>query len=103
MSHGSYCLHSAVEELAQTIAEYAAKLVVNDNGLYVFCGHCLGYFDVSVVAVINSHGETLMTFKCRLGSCAQAVISPRQNNKPFGEVLNMDTRSDNRHAVDHER
>jgi hypothetical protein len=92
-----------VEELAQTIANHAAKLAVNDNGFNVFCGHCLRYFDVSVVAVVNSYGETLLTFKCRFDSLAQATISNRQNNKPFGEVLNMDFRSDNRRTVDHER
>ena len=78
MSHGSYCLHSAVEELAQTIAEYAAKLVVNDNGLYVFCGHCLGYFDVSVVAVINSHGETFM--------CSSRDFAPAKQQTFWGGI-----------------
>jgi hypothetical protein len=67
-----------VEELAQTIADRVAKLAVNDNGLHVFRGHCLEYFDVSVVAVINSHGETLLTLKCEFNRLAQATIANRK-------------------------
>lgn len=84
MSHGYSCLDWAVEKLAQTIADHAAKLAVNDNGFHVFCGHCLRYFEISVVAVINSHGGILLTLKCAFDQLAQATNSNRKKNNPSG-------------------
>ena len=63
-----------VEESTQN---HAGKLAGNDNGLRDFNGHCLRYFDVSVVAVINSHGETLLILKCEFNQLAQATNSNR--------------------------
>ena len=75
-----------VEELAQNIADHAGKRTVNDNGLRDFNGHCLRYFDVSVVAVINSHGESLLILKCEFNQLAQATNSNRQITNLQGGV-----------------
>ena len=75
-----------VEELAQNIADHAGKLTVNDNGPRDFNGHCLRYFDVSVVAVINIHGEGLLTFKYEFNQLAQATNSNRQITNLQGGV-----------------
>tara|TARA_B100000749_G_scaffold34234_1_gene23701 strand:- start:318 stop:566 length:249 start_codon:yes stop_codon:yes gene_type:complete len=75
-----------VEELAQNIADHVGKLIVNDNGLRDFNGHCPIYFDVSVVDVINSHGESLLTLKCEFDQLAQATNSNRQITNLQGGV-----------------